>query len=135
MVALGAVLGAQTSGQGLIAALLTCIAVGGVLGLLQGWLIGRTGMNSLVVTIGSLIAVQGAAQTLAGDRTVLVSDLRVSDLLGQGIAFVLQPSSVIAIVVAIAPASSWPAPASGGRSTPSGEPGRRQRPPASRTSS
>ena len=98
MVAVGAVVGAQVSGAGLLPAVAAATVLGAVIGSVQGWVIGRTGVNSLVLTIGTLIALQGLAQVLAGDRTVLVADLRVADLLSQTVAFVLRPSSLVALV-------------------------------------
>jgi ribose transport system permease protein len=100
-VALGAVIGAMASGYGIVVAVLVAATVGALIGVVQGWLIARTGINSLVLTIATLIAIVGAAQVLAGDRTVLVADLSLSEILNQQLAFVLRPSSLLAIAVCI----------------------------------
>ncbi|MGE0215607.1 ABC transporter permease [Mycolicibacterium sp.] len=99
--ALGAVIGATVSGLGLAAAVLIAAAVGAAIGIAQGWLVARTGLNSLVLTIATLIAIGGAARVLAGDRTVLVADLSSSEMLNQQLAFVLRPSSSLAIVICV----------------------------------
>lgn len=101
-VALGAVIGAMASGYGIVVAVLIAATVGALIGVAQGWLIARTGINSLVLTVATLIAIVGAAQVLAGDKTVLVADISSSEILNQQLAFVLRPSSLLAIVVCVA---------------------------------
>ena len=44
------------------------VAVGAVIGALQGYVIGRLGINSLVFTIGTLILLRGLTYLLAATR-------------------------------------------------------------------
>jgi ribose/xylose/arabinose/galactoside ABC-type transport system permease subunit len=100
--ALGAVIGAMSSGLGLVAGVMIAAVAGAAIGIAQGFLIARTGINALVLTIATLIAIAGASRMLAGDRTVLVADISSSEALNQQLAFVLRPSSLLAVVICVA---------------------------------
>ncbi len=52
--------------------LVLCPALGAGLGALNGYLVGRRGLPSLVVTIGTMALFRGAAQILAGDNSISV---------------------------------------------------------------
>ncbi len=52
--------------------LVLCPALGAGLGALNGYLVGRRGLPSLVVTIGTMALFRGAAQILAGDSSISV---------------------------------------------------------------
>jgi ribose/xylose/arabinose/galactoside ABC-type transport system permease subunit len=100
MAALAGVIAVRAGDLGLVAAIAIGTAAGVVLGLLQGLLIARLRISSLVVTVGSLIILQGAAVLLAGGRPIGLRDLTETDpLLRQW--GVLSPSSLTGIVVLI----------------------------------
>ena len=100
MAALCGIVAVHASGAGLVPALLAGTAVGALLGGLQGWMIARLRISSLVLTVGSLIVLQGAALVITGGRTVGVDDLATTDplLLRWG---VLSPSSITAVGVIV----------------------------------
>lgn len=101
MAALCGIVAVHASDAGLVPALLAGTATGAVLGGVQGWMIARLRISSLVLTVGTLIVFQGAALMITGGRTIGVSVLETTDplLLQWG---VLSPSSVVAIVVIFA---------------------------------
>jgi rhamnose transport system permease protein len=51
-----------------------CPAIGAGLGALNGWLVGKRGLPSLVVTIGTMALFRGCAQILAGDASLPVPE-------------------------------------------------------------
>jgi ribose transport system permease protein len=91
-----------TAPLGLPFNLLIATGAAAVFGLLQGWVIAVTGINSLVLTIGTLIGVRGIAFTISETAQLLPLDL-----IGQSDAliarvFVFSMFSIITIVVLIA---------------------------------
>ncbi|MEV5890425.1 ABC transporter permease [Nonomuraea fuscirosea] len=82
---LGGVLAAYGSQYGMLVALLLPLAVCGVVGLLQGLVIARTGMAPFIVTLAGLLGVRGLMLALSdeGATTYLVKD-RAFAALGQG---------------------------------------------------
>ncbi|MFR9803696.1 ABC transporter permease [Pseudonocardia sp. RS010] len=98
MTTLGSVIAVRASDLGLLPAILAAVAVCLLIGLVHGLVIARTGINSLVLTIGSLVLLQGIAWVASGEGPVVVTDYAVSDqvLLRW---WILSPSSVIALVV------------------------------------
>lgn len=97
MAVLSGVIAVQLSGMGLVASVAIACLVGGLLGLLQGWLIARIGINSLVFTVGTMIVLQGVAWLVAGGRPISVQDYMVTDpLLAR--YWVFSPLSIIAII-------------------------------------
>jgi len=85
MAALAGVVAVKTSSGGLVPAVLAAVAVGAAIGALQGGMIARLGINSLVFTIGTLILLRGATYMLSGgpngQAPVTLGDLSVSDAL------------------------------------------------------
>ncbi|WP_413188667.1 ABC transporter permease [Paraburkholderia sacchari] len=66
--------------HGLVASVLVAIVTGAALGLLNGWLVEKAGINSFVVTLAAMIGVRGLAFVYAGDGTISASDPRFVDL-------------------------------------------------------
>ncbi|NUS04434.1 MAG: ABC transporter permease [Nonomuraea sp.] len=82
---LGGVLAAYGSQYGVLVALLLPLAVCGVVGLLQGLVIARTGMAPFIVTLAGLLGVRGLMLALSdeGATTYLVKNQAFATL-GQG---------------------------------------------------
>ncbi|MBV8566228.1 MAG: hypothetical protein JO273_12320, partial [Methylobacteriaceae bacterium] len=72
MAAVAGVVTIKIFGLGVLPAIAAATVIAGVLGALQGLLIGSLGINSLVFTIGTLIALRGIALILSGENTVTV---------------------------------------------------------------
>ncbi|MEO8669473.1 MAG: ABC transporter permease [Bauldia sp.] len=89
------------TGMGAVPAVVIAVAVGGVFGAFQGFVIAMTGVNSLVFTIGSLIGLRGFALIIAGAITVTVPIERLGEIdwISQRIFGILSPLSIIMIVV------------------------------------
>ncbi|MEV1178516.1 ABC transporter permease [Nonomuraea sp. NPDC049784] len=100
--ALGGVLAAYGSQYGLIVAVLLPLAVCGVVGLLQGLVIARTGMAPFIVTLAGLLGVRGLMLAISneGATTYLVKD-RAFATLGQGEMLGLSYPVYITIVLAL----------------------------------
>ncbi|MER6007393.1 ABC transporter permease [Nonomuraea sp. NPDC051941] len=99
---LGGVLAAYGSQYGLIVALLLPLAVCGVVGLLQGLVIARTGMAPFIVTLAGLLGVRGLMLAISneGATTYLVKN-RAFATLGQGELLGLSYPVYITIILAL----------------------------------
>jgi ribose transport system permease protein len=98
MAVFGGVLAIRFGDLGLVPAILLAAVAGALVGLLQGFLIGRLGINSLVFTVGTLILLQGAAWVIAGGKPISLSNFEETDpLLAQ--LWVFSPSSIAGIIV------------------------------------
>ncbi|NBF00086.1 ABC transporter permease [Nonomuraea sp. KC401] len=100
---LGGVLGAYGSQYGLVVALLLPLAVCGLVGLLQGLVIARTGMAPFIVTLAGLLGVRGLMLAISdeGATTYLVED-RAFAALGQGNVLGLTYPVYITIALSLA---------------------------------
>lgn len=61
---------AMQHGAGMTTMLLAALACGGACGALNGWLVTRLGLPSIVVTIGTLSLYRGIAQVTLGDQSI-----------------------------------------------------------------
>jgi ribose transport system permease protein len=79
--AVAGIIAVKQSGLGLVPAVAVAVACAAVFGAAQGFAIARLGINSLVFTIGTLIAVSGLAYVLSDEQSVLIdlNDLGISD--------------------------------------------------------
>ncbi|TDD11140.1 ABC transporter permease [Nonomuraea diastatica] len=100
---LGGVLGAYGSQYGLVVALLLPLAVCGLVGLLQGLVIARTGMAPFIVTLAGLLGVRGLMLAISdeGATTYLVKDLAFAEL-GRGQVLGLSYPVYITIALSLA---------------------------------
>jgi ribose/xylose/arabinose/galactoside ABC-type transport system permease subunit len=96
--ALGGVLGAFGSEWGVAGALLLPMAVGALIGSVQGALVAYARMASFIVTLAGLLAVRGVALavTNGGSDTPLIKD-PVTTALGQGTVFGVSYTVLIAV--------------------------------------
>jgi ribose/xylose/arabinose/galactoside ABC-type transport system permease subunit len=86
------------AGVGLVGSVAVVFAAGIVFGALQGYVIARLGVNSLVFTIGTLIAVRGLAYVVADEQTVPLDleRLGMSDSVSHRL-WIFSPFSLITI--------------------------------------
>lgn len=98
MAALAAVIAVQTSSLGLIGCLTVATVVGIAFGALQGTIIGKLGINSLVFTIGTLILLRGVTHMLSGSAPIMIPNFEITDPLLERY-WVFSLSSIIAIIV------------------------------------
>ena len=91
------------TGMSIAPAVLIAVAAAGVFGGLQGLLIAVTGINSLVFTIGTLIALRGFALIISNENSVTIPIPRLgeTDWLAQRVLGVLSPLSIIMFAVFI----------------------------------
>lgn len=99
MAALMGVIAIETAQFGLVVAILAATGGGILLGALQGWLIAKLGINSLVFTAGSLILIRGLAYIASDNAPVVLTDFAISDPLHARYATFFSPSSLIAIAL------------------------------------
>ncbi|GAA3703249.1 ABC transporter permease [Nonomuraea antimicrobica] len=103
---LGGVLAAYGSQYGPLVALALPLAVCGVVGLLQGLVIARTGMAPFIVTLAGLLGVRGLMLAISdeGATTYLVED-RAFAALGQGevlgLSYPVYITAVLAVVAMV----------------------------------
>ncbi len=109
--ALAAVIAVRSASAGLVPAILVAVAAGVAIGLIQGAVIAWLRINSLVLTIGTLILVRGLTYIFSGNAPVPLSDFRVSDPLLERY-WIFSVSSITALVVFVGIglflAYSWP---------------------------
>ncbi|MEO3890997.1 ABC transporter permease [Nonomuraea sp. B5E05] len=100
---LGGVLAAYGSQYGLVVALLLPLAVCGLVGLLQGLVIARTGMAPFIVTLAGLLGVRGLMLAISdeGATTYLVKDPAFAEL-GRGQVLGLSYPVYITIALSLA---------------------------------
>jgi ribose/xylose/arabinose/galactoside ABC-type transport system permease subunit len=98
MAALAGVIAVRFGGMGLLGALVVATLAGVAFGAVQGGLIHRLGINSLVFTIGTLILLRGLAYVASGNKTTPLANLDASDSLLNRWEFV-SPDSIVSLSV------------------------------------
>jgi ribose/xylose/arabinose/galactoside ABC-type transport system permease subunit len=98
MAALAAVIAVRTSPTGLIGCLAIATIAGVILGALQGALIGRLGINSLVFTIGTLILLRGLTHIFSNSAPIMIENIEITDPLLERY-WIFSVSSIVTIVV------------------------------------
>ena len=85
MAAMAGVIAVENASHGLVPTVLLAVGVCAVVGIMQGFLIARLGINSLVFTIGTFILLRGVTYLLSGGANgqapVSLEDFGVSDVL------------------------------------------------------
>jgi len=101
LAALTGVIALEIISIGVLPALLVGVLFAAVVGAIQGLVIGVLGINSLVLTIGTLIGLRGLAMVIAHENTVTmpIEQLPDVDVLTQRFLGVFSPISVGMIVV------------------------------------
>ena len=84
VLALGSVVAANASAGGIFAALAAGIAAGAAVGLFNGVVITRLGIQPFIVTLATLLGARGLALTLADNRSVDIDFESGFNLLGEG---------------------------------------------------
>lgn len=98
MAALSAAIAVLSSQLGLLGAVGFAVVVCTALGALQGALIGRLGINSLVFTIGTLILIRGLTYMLTNSAPIMIENFEITDPLLMRY-WVFSWSSIVAILV------------------------------------
>jgi len=98
MAALAGVIAVKAGELGLLGAIGVAVAVGATIGAAQGWIIARLAINSLVLTIGTLILLRGAAHLASDNAPSQLADFTVSDPLIERYG-IFSPSSITALAV------------------------------------
>lgn len=84
-------------GFGLGGAIAATAVLGALFGGLQGLLIGRLGVSSLVFTLSTLIGLQGVAYWVSGSKPLVLDELTLSDPMLTRL-WILSPSSMVAVL-------------------------------------
>jgi len=100
MAALAAVIAVKTSFLGLFGCLALATLVGTAFGAIQGTVIGKLGINSLVFTIGTLILLRGATHLLSGSAPIMIENFEITDPLLERY-WIFSLSSLVAILAFI----------------------------------
>ena len=98
MAALSAVIAVLTSHLGLAGSVIVATGAGVIFGAVQGALIGRVGINSLVFTIGTLILLRGLTYMLSGHEPIMIDNIEITDPLIERY-WIFSFSSIVAISV------------------------------------
>lgn len=98
MAALAGVVAVKTASVGLVGAVLIAVAMGAAIGAAQGLIIARLAINSLVLTVGTLILLRGVTYLASDNRPSQLTDFTVSDPLIERYG-IFSVSSVTALVV------------------------------------
>lgn len=100
MAAVAGAIAVRVGDVGLVGAVLIAVAVGALIGAVQGGFIARLGINSLVFTIGTLILLRGGAWLLCGNAPLPLEDVTISDPLLERY-WIFSPASITAVVLFI----------------------------------
>jgi ribose/xylose/arabinose/galactoside ABC-type transport system permease subunit len=102
--ALASVMAVRLAHLGVVRAIIITTVVLAIFGALQGYLIDKLKINSLVFTIGTLIGVSGLAYIAARNTTIPlpVDRFDEADVISQRVLVVFSPFSIIAIGVSLA---------------------------------
>ncbi|MSO69638.1 MAG: ABC transporter permease [Alphaproteobacteria bacterium] len=96
MAALAAIITVLTSSTGLIGCIAIATACGVVFGALQGIVIGRLGISSLVFTIGTLIMLRGLTYIFSRHEPIIIENFEITDPLLERF-WIFSISSIIAL--------------------------------------
>lgn len=96
--AVAGVIAVQFAELGLVLTTIVAVAISAVFGVFQGVVIVRLRINSLVFTIGTLIALRGLAFILSGGQTIVVPDLAIADAIRRRLT-VFSPFSLTTLVI------------------------------------
>ncbi|MBI00874.1 MAG: ABC transporter permease [Chloroflexi bacterium] len=98
MAAFAATIAVLTTPVGLVGCVLIATSVGVVFGAVQGVLIARLQINSLVFTIGTLILLRGLTYIFSGHAPIVISNIEITDILLDRYG-IFSVRSIVAIVV------------------------------------
>lgn len=98
MAGLAAIVMVLAEDAGLVGAIAIATATGVLFGLVQGTLIGRLAINSLVFTIGTLILLRGLAWMAAGHEPIMIEAFEITDPMLDRF-WILSWSSITALAV------------------------------------
>jgi ribose transport system permease protein len=98
MAAVAGAVAVRMEDAGLIGAILIAVAIGAVLGAVQGGFIAKLGINSLVFTIGTLILLRGVAWLLCENAPLPLVDVTITDPLLERY-WVFSPASIVALAL------------------------------------
>lgn len=99
--AVGGIIAVKLSGLGLVGCLSITVVIAVAYGIVQGWIVAKTGINSLVFTIATLIGIRGVAYALTDEAVLLplerfdMSDVIITQL------WIFSPFSLITIAVLV----------------------------------
>ena len=83
---------------GLVPAVIVATLLGLAYGAVQGYLVHRLKIHSLVFTLGTLIAVRGLAFMISGENTVVMKNLDIADTVRHQL-WIFSPFSLVTILV------------------------------------
>jgi ribose/xylose/arabinose/galactoside ABC-type transport system permease subunit len=103
MAALAGILSIKFFAFGMIPAFLLVIVVCAVLGAVQGWCIYRLNINSMVFTIGTLIALRGLTLMFSEEKTALIpfENIAETDILNTKFLIFTVPSVILLLLVVV----------------------------------
>lgn len=98
MAAVAGIIAVKQSSHGLVPCVVIAVLCAAAFGAAQGFTIARLGINSLVFTIGTLIALSGLAYVISNEQSVLIdlNDLGLSDTITNRI-WIFSPFSLTTI--------------------------------------
>jgi ribose transport system permease protein len=96
--ALAGMIAIKTGGQSPVLGIIIAIVVALVIGTVQGYVIARTGINSLAFTLGVFVTLSGLNAVMGNDKSVTYNNLDVSLAMGEPIAGVFSPQSLVTVI-------------------------------------
>jgi ribose transport system permease protein len=97
--AVAGIIAVKQSSHGLVACVVIAVVIAAAFGAVQGFTLARLGINSLVFTIGTLIALNGLSYVISNEQSVLVDldNLAISDSITKRI-WIFSPFSLTTLV-------------------------------------
>ena len=97
--ALAGMIAIKTGADSPMLGIATAIAVALIIGAIQGYVIAKTRINSLAFTLGVYVTLSGLNAVLGHDKSVTYKNLDVSLAMGEPIAGVFSPQSLVTVCV------------------------------------
>lgn len=98
LAAVSGILALQITGLPLVPTVIIVGLIAGAFGAVQGFLIDKLGISSLVFTIGTLIGLRGLAFIISDEKTVIAQDVTQADALREQY-FIFSPFSLFTIAM------------------------------------
>ena len=90
-----------TDSLGAVNALLIALVVSTTIGVIQGYFIAYLRVRAIVLTVGTLMLLRGVALFAAEEKTVMLTDFRLTDFISTKMLWYFSPASLLVIAMFI----------------------------------
>ena len=88
-----------TDSLGAVPSLFIAVAVSTLIGAIQGYFIAYLRVRAIVLTVGTLMLLRGVALFAAEEKTVMLTDFRMTDFVATKMFWYFSPASILVIIM------------------------------------